>query len=555
MPALRISATSYLLPFHKAWRPLDTLGDVDFGEYGDWAVALTETSYDTPLIICIFIEDLIGHYPSDIETAQVALSTMLGLLKTRLSANPAPTVVLFGSAVGDSFVWSLKRQTIGDRMLGYLSERLFSFAKQYNSLSVVSMNDIFAINGTMRCFDMRNWFASRCYLSTEGLTVLADSIVRILAFLKTVPAKLLVLDCDNTLWGGVVGEDGLSDLRIGQDGTGASFSMFQEAIRNLSKQGLLLAIASKNNEEDVWRVFENHSGMVLKRQDIVTSKINWAPKPDNIAAMATELNIGLDSIVFWDDNPLERDQMRHALPDVITVDVPVEPWRWCDTLGNLDCLTRTYFTDDDRRKTDQYKSRAAFVKDAESFSDQLGYLRSIKLKPEALPIDASTISRASQLTIKTNQFNVNLRRRDESSLMNLVASDESLSFLVRLEDIYGDHGIIGIVCGTPINSKRLYVDNFIMSCRILGRHLEAWMLSEICRRARETGYEELVFEYSNGKRNQMISNFLNAYPFVEDETLRVDPDVSKHVQDPLSQLYRVVTKTPDIPNIEIYEHE
>ena len=555
MSALRISGTSFLLPSHKAWRSLDMTGDADFGEYGDWAAALMETPNNTPLVVCIFIEDLIGHYPSDVETAEAALSSILGLLETRLSAASAPTVVLFGSAGGESFVWSLKRQTTADRMLGYLSDNLYRFAQQHNSLSVVSINDIFARNGTTRCFDRRNWFASRCHLSNEGLTALADSIVRTLVFLKTVPAKLLVLDCDNTLWGGVVGEDGVSDLRVGQDGTGSAFSMFQEAVRNLSRQGLLLAIASKNNEEDVWSVFDNHSGMVLKREDIVTSKINWTPKPENIAAMASELNIGLDSIVFWDDNPLERDQMRHALPEVITVDVPVDPWHWCDTLGNLDCLTRAQVTDDDRRKIDQYRSRAAFVKDAGSVSDQLGYLRSIKLKPEALPIDSSTISRASQLSVKTNQFNMRLRRHDEASLTAFVASNESLSFLTRLEDIYGDHGITGMVCTTPISAKRLYVDNFIMSCRILGRHLEAWMLSEICRRARSAGYEELVFEYAHGKRNQMIRDFLDTYPFVEDETLCADPDISNHMQDPSSQLYRVTTQMPDIPNIEIYEHE
>ena len=196
-----------------------------------------------------------------------------------------------------------------------------------------------------------------------------------LVFLKTVPAKLLVLDCDNTLWGGVVGEDGVSDLRVGRTGRGL-LSMFRRQSETCPGRGSS-GDRSKNNEEDVWSVFDNHSGMVSKREDIVTSKINWTPKPENIAAMASELNIGLDSIVFWDDNPLERDQMRHALPEVITVDVPVDPWHWCDTLGNLDCLTRAQVTDEDRRKIDQYRSRAAFD-ETSSVSDQLGYLRSIK---------------------------------------------------------------------------------------------------------------------------------------------------------------------------------
>ena len=206
----------------------------------------------------------------------------------------------------------------------------------------------FAFVGLNSCIDKRNWYFAHSYLSNHGIKIVASSLNKIIHRIYNPASKVLVLDCDNTLWGGVIGEDGINNIKIGQDGEGKIFEDFQKVIKNFITQGVIITILSKNNEHDVWNVFQSHTSMVLRKKDIVSWKIDWNEKYKNIKAIAKELDLGLDSFVFWDDNPIERDQMKRFVPEVVTVDVPDDISSWPDLLKNLDQFSKFNTTKEDK---------------------------------------------------------------------------------------------------------------------------------------------------------------------------------------------------------------
>ena len=226
------------------------------------------------------------------------------------------------------------------------------------------------------------------------------------------------MDCDNTLWGGILGEDGFDGIQIGQDGLGKAFYNFQKSILKLSRNGTLLAISSKNNDKDVERVFKKHSSMILKHKDIVSFKVNWKEKYLNIQEISQDLNIGLESVVFWDDNPLERQKIKNNLKDVTVIEPSKDPSNWQKELESLSIFDKLTITKEDK-KTNQYKIRAKFINNKNKIKDEIKYLKSIKLHPVLLKLNKSNIDRAVQMTQKTNQFNLRTKRYNLQNLLFL----------------------------------------------------------------------------------------------------------------------------------------
>ena len=231
-------------------------------------------------------------------------------------------------------------------------------------------------------------------------------------------------------------------------------------------------------------------------------------KTYNIKLIAEELNLGLDSFVFWDDNPVERAKMKKFVPSVKTVDIPENIIDWPDYLNNLSFFSKFNITKDDRKKSFQYKSRARFVKDKNFKTDEKKYLKSIKLKPKIFHLNKSNISRAAQLCSKTNQFNLRTIRYTEKDLMIRSNKNKDFNFLIGLTDIYGDHGIVGLVCLKKIDQNYIFLDNFLMSCRILGRHLESWIIMKILQILRKKRHKFLIGEFIPTKKNQVVQDFL-----------------------------------------------
>jgi len=325
-----------------------------------------------------------------------------------------------------------------------------------------------------------------------------------------------VLDCDNTLWGGVVGEDGVKGLKLGQDGDGKAYQDFQRAVKFHQKNGIILALNSKNNDRDVWEVFSNHKEMILKKKDIISSKINWNEKFDNLIAISKELDLNLDSFVFWDDNPIEREKVKKNLPQVDVIDVAHDVNQWATQLYTLDQFAKLVVTKEDLKKTNQYKSRTKFLKAINSSKNEIEYLKSIKLKPKILKINKYNLSRAEQLCMKTNQFNLRTARYKANEIQHLSKKMQNIVFLTNLEDIYGNHGIISLVIVKKIDNEIAFLDTFLMSCRILGRHLESWIINETIQKCKQKGYKILISEHIPTQKNLMAKNFTSKNGFTND---------------------------------------
>ncbi len=509
MLPLTIAASSFLIPSNKAWKELSDNFDVDFSDYGDWFGALSKSDKDKIIAIVIFIDDLLTADENSFHISWIMkkLNLLFDAVEQRLLFSKQPLVALYSSLGSYNLITSAKKQNIKKTAYFIVLEKMYSLAATYSNFYFVDLDTEFCKKGMDLIIDSRNWYFAHCRISTSGLGIISNSLSRILNKIYKPSSKVLVLDCDNTLWGGVIGEDGLSGISLGNDGIGKAYQDFQSIIKRMASEGVLVTLASKNDESAVWDVFENHNGMILKRDQIVSWRINWKNKADNIKCLSNELDLGLDSFVFWDDNPMERDLVRSVLPEIFTVEVPENILEWPSYLQNMDNFSKFSLTAEDTGKALQYRARANFVRDFNSSNDHFTYLKKIELKAKVFPIDLSNISRAVQLITKTNQFNVRTVRHSESDLLTLVDSSGDLCFLVQLTDIYGDHGIVGMVCMKEIAAGILFLDTFLMSCRVLGRNLDTWMLSQAIEKASARGYGYLVGQYLKTPKNSIAKDF------------------------------------------------
>lgn len=307
--------------------------------------------------------------------------------------------------------------------------------------------------------------------------------------------KVLVVDCDDTLWGGAVAEEGALGVRPHVE--------FQKAIMHLAKHGILVAVISKNNEQDVWDVFEKHPDMVLRRKDIVAARINWEDKAKNLNEIAKQLDLGADSFVFWDDNPLERETVRRNTEATVpNISNDHEEWSVA--------VTQEFYceemTAEDWQKLELYERRERFQKEKQTAIDETTFLKSLRMKPKATTL-ISDLVRAEQLCNKTNQFNLRTIRYSKEKLKAIAEDQSVVEFMVHLDDHYGTHGNVGLVIAR-VAGERAEMDTFLMSCRVLQRHLDSWMLYHCCELLEKRGVKELVVDYVPTLKNGMVATFL-----------------------------------------------
>lgn len=519
------------MPDSQAWSPVLELGPSDFGSYGDWPQALLSQT-TSALVWVLFLEDVIS--PDSVlkpggADSEGLLQSLLAPLALRLQRISAPVVVAWSAARPGSPIGEARAPSPWRQLTRKLSDDLYDLAARHSNLYVIPLDDVLQ-EGRRTTFDARNYYAARCRLSRQGLAATAQAIASVLNRVRLAAKKLLVLDCDNTLWGGIIGEAGLSGLVLGGDGMGKAFADFQRAVVRCSRNGVMLAIASKNNAPDVLDVFERHPGMVLNRDDIVSFKVNWDDKPSNITAIANELDLGLDSFVFWDDNPMEREQMRLALPLVTTLEVPNDVTIWPAMLDSLDLFTKFVVTGEDVAKTKQYKNRSAFLAQKIAVTDEEQFLCSIAMRPGLHALGASTLARASQLCEKTNQFNLRTIRHSAASLAALGKTCGDCAFLVSLSDRFGDHGIVGLVIAIPAGQVA-FLDTLLLSCRVLGRRLEGWMLDQLVAALRRQGCRWLVAQFIPSGRNAVAAGFLSKYEMTQaiPDSMPADAELRKTV--------------------------
>jgi len=385
---------------------------------------------------------------------------------------------------------------------------------------LVDMAGCLARVGAPEFYDDRFWHLARAPYSRLALAHIAGEDFKFLRALKGRAKKCLVLDCDNTLWGGIVGEDGLKGIQLGKDHPGSVFSEFQKEIVSLFHRGVIIALCSKNNEADVWEVFDRHPDMLLKREHIAAWRINWEDKPANLRALAAELNIGLDSMVYVDDSEFEAGLVRRELPEVHTLCLSGEQrLRSRAVLASCGLFDAPRLTEEDRHRGRMYQADAGRRRARSQSTDLESYCRTLAMRLEIGRGDEFTIPRIAQQTQKTNQFNLTTRRYSEADIARFVASPEHDVLWVRVSDTFGDLGIVG-VCILRYDGEQADIDTFLLSCRALGRGVEARFLAEALQVARSRGARTVTGRYLKTGKNAQTEGFYAGHGFQEIEAAR-----------------------------------
>nr|WP_294549152.1 HAD-IIIC family phosphatase [uncultured Rhodopila sp.] len=381
-------------------------------------------------------------------------------------------------------------------------------------VDILAVDDRAARDGIGKWHDPALWHRSKQEVTPTAAPLYGDLAARWLAAKQGRSFKCLVMDLDNTLWGGVIGDDGLEGIALGQGSPlGEAYAAFQDYARELSRRGVILAVCSKNDEANALEPFEKHPDMVLKRGDIASFVANWQNKADNIRAIAQELNIGLDALCFIDDNPFERNLVRRELPMVAVPEVSDDPTGYPLALADGGYFEGLAVTGEDRERTSQYQGNKAREALKAAVTDLPSYLRGLEMQLISKPFDMIGLQRIVQLINKSNQFNLTTRRYTDGDVVAVMADPDAFGLQLRLTDRFGDNGIIAIVIGRLLPDKDLYIDTWLMSCRVLGRQVEPTTLNLIAQEALKLGAKRLVGEYIPTRKNGMVKDHYSRLGF------------------------------------------
>jgi len=392
------------------------------------------------------------------------------------------------------------------------NEAIARTARETRDVYVLDYDALAGRRGADVWWNQRTWETARLPIRSEELIHLAAEWLRFLHPLTGITCKVLAVDLDGTLWGGVIGEDGVDGIKV--DGAeGAAFRAVQRAVLDLYRRGVLLVICSKNNEEDARAALEEHPGLLVRERHFAGFRINWQNKADNLRDLAAELNVGLDSVAFLDDNPVERSLVRAQAPEVTVIDLPDDPLGFADALRAEPAFERLGLTDEDKVRGRLYaeqRQRASLEQSATSLED---FYESLEMKVELRQVTESTLPRAAQLTQKTNQFNLTTRRYTEQQLAEFIAAGSSI-YTARVRDRFGDNGIVGVVITMP-SEDAWEIDTMLLSCRVIGRTIETAILAAIAQDAEASGADLLVGTFIPTKKNAPARDFYERHGFSE----------------------------------------
>jgi FkbH-like protein len=428
-----------------------------------------------------------------VDEVVAAVAARLGDLVAQLRARTSANILVHGLAPPPTPAEGLlgaRRKTTQAEAVAAVNRALRARFSDMASVHLLDMDELQARHGRARFHSEKKWVTTKLPFTIEGMSWMAQAWWRWLAVFALPQAKVLALDLDNTLWGGVVGEDGLAGLKLGDEHPGAYFKDLQRVVLDIARRGVLLVLVSKNNLDDAMKVFDEHPEMLLKREHLAAMRVNWAPKPANLAALADELNLGLESFVFLDDNPVERAAVRRALPQVIVPEIGADPSTYAEVLRGIPQLERLSLSAEDAGRTRMYAQERE-RRDLEAAAGSLeDFLASLDIRVEIAPIDAMSLARASQLTVKTNQLNMTTRRYNEAQLAERLADPAWAGFVLRASDRFGDNGVVGVAL-LQGDGDTCRIDSFLMSCRVIGRGIETAFLARLAHEARGRGQAKL----------------------------------------------------------------
>lgn len=424
---------------------------------------------------------------------------------------------------------------IDDKVLGQYScktEGFFTYQiRKLNFLLEEAMSknprvypvDLLALQiqlGQERFYDPVLYYHAKMSISLDALPFVAKAVTDVLQAIYGKMKKCVVLDLDNTLWGGLIGDDGLGGIEIGELGRGHAFTNFQRWLKQLKECGIILAVCSKNNEETAKEPFERHEEMVLRLSDISVFVANWEDKASNIRRIQEILNIGMDSMVFLDDNPFERSLVRQMIPEIEVPELPKDPARYLDFLQQCNYFETASYSGEAADRTKQYQAEFARRESKRACGSLDEYLQSLDMVGGAKPFEPLRYARIAQLTQRSNQFNLRTVRYTEDEIARLAEDDRYFTLCCTLKDRFGDHGLVGVVIMEKVSSSELFISTWLMSCRVLKRGMEEFMINAVFRTAREHGFSMVSAEYIPTPKNKMVKDIYKTMGFKETEENR-----------------------------------
>ena len=499
---------------------------VEFGEFNQLEQTLLAADSDFMRnqdglnIVLTRPEDLIGERDQD---GMIRACQLLEAIKN-YAARKEGLIVANLPQVVSSFFYN-KQQRV-EKLRFWWQEQL----ETVEGVQVLDFAGVVEEVGRQNAWDASFEALARAPYSQSVYQRLGIAIVRLIRKTFLPAKKVLALDCDGTLWGGRVGEDGIDGIALSEDHPGRSFRLFQQMLLELKKRGVLLVLVSKNEAADVWNVFEHHPDMVLRQADIAAYRINWKEKSLNLRELAEELNVGLDSFVFVDDSPVERLEVEMNIPMVTVVPMPEEAAHYVETLSKLWCFDSFSITSEDTMRTQlimQEHQRREIQENAASLES---YLESLQLAIEIRIADAKDLPRVTQLTQKTNQFNLSLIRRSLTEIQEIHKSCDIM--ILNAKDRFGDYGLVGVAILKQEN-KNLFLDTFLLSCRVLGRGVEEAFLSTIFDFAHQKGLKSIIAPYRLGARNGQVKAFLLKMGFSSMQSDVLEAEVVNAPQMPI----------------------
>lgn len=396
------------------------------------------------------------------------------------------------------------------------NERLQTLCDKCKNVHVFSYHDIVSKLGEENSFSLKMWYMGKILHTNEAQKQIAESIQHCVELATRVPKKVLLLDLDNTLWGGIAGEHEHTPIVLSDDHAGLAYKNLQRVISLMQESGVVLGIVSKNNEEDALELIQKHPHMVLREDAFAVKKINWEPKNKNIQEIAEELNLGLDSFVFYDDNPTERELIRQMLPQVIVPDFPDRPEDLAVAMADIYHMyfEKAFVTTEDLEKTRQYAEnakRSEALKQAVNFEDYLKQLQIVITRVDAL----ENVERLVQLVNKTNQFNLTTKRYEMSEMQKIVTDDKKRVYLYKIEDCFGDYGIVSAVIVDV--AKEPVIEEFVLSCRVMGKNVEYAIISQIEKELAQEGFETLQGVYIPTAKNKPVEQLYDRLGYAPED--------------------------------------
>ncbi|MDB5321128.1 MAG: FkbH like protein [Phycisphaerales bacterium] len=396
--------------------------------------------------------------------------------------------------------------------IAQINAAIRQLARELKNVYVLDYDALIARHGANHWEDTRKWLTVRLPIAADRLIYLAREWLRFLHPITGRVCKCLVTDLDNTLWGGVIGEDGLDGIKLGPDTSGYAFANLQRAILDLHRRGVILGIASKNNPAEASEAIEKHANMLLRPQHFAATRINWNDKAQSLREIAAELNIGLDSLALIDDNPVEREWVREQLPEVSVIELPADPMAYAAALRDSPLFERLALTDEDRSRGKMYAEQRARAQLQSSVTSLEDFYRSLQMEVTITTVQPDAIARVAQLTQKTNQFNLTTRRYSEQQITEIAADPACRVYAVRVKDRLGDNGVVGVVI-TRDHDGRCEIDNLLLSCRVIGRTIETAILAHVAGEARSRGNSLLAGWYLASQKNAPAKDFYSAHDF------------------------------------------